>query len=674
MLTMFSIGAVMTAFPHLFTPLRIGAVELPNRIVMGSMHTGLEDVAEGFPRLARFYAERARGGAALIVTGGFSPNREGRFDAEGRMLASEEDLPNHRIVTEAVHAAGGRILLQILHTGRYGAHDACVAPSALRAPINRYTPREMSEADILRTIDDFARCAYLAQAAGYDGVEVMASEGYLLNEFVAPRTNKRRDRWGGALENRIRFPVEVVRRIRESAWSDFLVMVRISLLDLVEEGSPWEDVEVLARTMQEAGADLLNTGIGWHEARVPTIAHMVPRAAWSFATARLKQAVTIPVVASNRFNTPEAAEAALAAGGADMVSMARPFLADPALPNKAKAGQPETVNTCIGCNQACLDYIFVGKVASCLVNPRAGHEADFITAPVKQRKRVAVVGAGPAGLACATEAAARGHAVTLFEAAADIGGQFQLARRIPGKADYAETIRYFRRRLADTGVAVRLETRASADDLAGFETVVLASGIVPRRPDISGIDHPAVVSYVDVLTGARAVGERVAIVGCGGIGFDTALYLLGEADDFFGFWGIDREHAAPGGLRPPAAVAARRRITMLQRKPGKPGAGLGKTTGWVHRAALERQGVQFLAGVDYRRIDDAGLHVEVAGEERLIAADTIVVCAGQEPLRDLAEPLMARGVSVQVIGGAERAAELDARRAIEQGTRLGLTL
>ncbi len=662
------------SFPHLFAPIRIGGVELPNRIIMGSMHTGLEDVPEGFPRLARFYAERAAGGAALIVTGGFSPNEDGRFAAEGRMLAGEDDLPSHRLLTEAVHAAGGRILLQILHTGRYGTHAGCVAPSAIRAPINRFTPREMTPEDIERTIADYARCAWLAQAAGYDGVEVMASEGYLLNAFVAPRTNKRTDAWGGPLENRIRFPVEAVRAIRSRAWDDFIVMVRLSLIDLVEDGSPWEEVEVLARAMEAAGADLLNTGIGWHEARIPTIAHMVPRSAWTWTTARLKQVVGIPVVASNRLNMPDAAEAVLASASADMVSMARPFLADPTLPAKAKAGRAEDINTCIACNQACLDYIFSGKVASCLVNPRAGHEDSYHATPTAKPRRIAVVGAGPAGLACATEAAARGHAVTLFEAAGEIGGQFRIARGIPGKADYAETIRYFGRRIEATGVTLMLNTRAGVDDLAGFDAVVLASGIVPRRPEIPGIDRPSVASYLDVLTGRRQAGDRVAIIGCGGIGFDTAVYLLGEGDDFFAFWGVDKDQRLPGGLMAPAPLTTARRITMLQRKPGRPGAGLGKTTGWVHRAVLDRHGVEFLAGVEYERVDDAGLHVIVDGRSRLIEADTIVVCAGQEPLRELYAPLSARGVAVHVIGGADVAAELDARRAIDQGTRLGLEL
>ncbi len=662
-------------FPHLFTPIHVGPLVLPNRIVMGSMHTGLEEAPDGFARLARFYAERAHGGAGLIVTGGFSPNAEGGFDAASGRLTDEAQVPEHRRVTDAVHAAEGRILLQILHTGRYGQHPGIVAPSAIRAPINRHTPRAMTEDDIRRTIDDFANSAALARSAGYDGVEVMASEGYLLNQFVAPRTNKRDDAWGGSLENRLRFPVEVVRRIRREVGPNFLVMVRISLIDLVEDGSPWEEVEAMAGAMADCGADVLNTGIGWHEARVPTIAHMVPRAAWAWATARLKRAVDLPVVASNRFNAPGDAEAAIASGGADMVSMARPFLADPALAAKAEAGRAEEINTCIACNQACLDFIFSGKTASCLVNPRAGHETEYAYEPAETPKRVAVVGAGPAGLACATEAAARGHEVTLFEAADEIGGQFQLARRIPGKEDYAETVRYFRNRIAVTGVALRLGVRAAVDDLAGFDAVVLATGIVPRRPDIDGIDHASVASYAEVITGARDVGQRVAIVGCGGIGFDVAEFLLGgDREDFYAAWGIDRAHARPGGLAEPAPPRPGRHLTMLQRKPGKPGAGLGKTTGWVHRATLERHGVDFLAGVEYRRIDDAGLHVAVGGAERVIAADTIVICAGQEPLRALEGPLRERGVAVHLIGGADVAAELDARRAIEQGTRLGLAL
>ncbi|HYD69805.1 NADPH-dependent 2,4-dienoyl-CoA reductase [Azospirillum sp.] len=662
-----------TAYPHLFQPVRVGPVTLPNRLIMGSMHTGMEEAADGADRLAAFYAERARGGAALIVTGGYSPNPDGRLDPRGHGGLTAEEVSAHRRVTDAVHDAGGRILLQMLHAGRYAPHKGCVAPSAVKAPINPFTPRAMDEADIARTLDDFAAMALRAREAGYDGVEIMGSEGYLLNEFVAPRTNHRTDAWGGPLENRIRFPVEVVRRVRAAVGADFLIMFRISALDLVDGGSPFEEVAVLARAVEAAGADVLNTGIGWHEARIPTIAYMVPRAAWRWATARLKDVAGIPVIASNRFNTPDDAEAAIAEGGCDLVSMARPFLADPDFVAKAQAGRGDRINTCIACNQGCLDFIFTGREATCLVNPRAGREGQYAAAPVTARKRIAVVGGGPAGMACAAEAAARGHAVTLFDAKPTLGGQFDLARRIPGKADYAETIRYFTGRLAELGVEVRVDHRATADDLRGYDEVVLATGIAPRRPAIPGIERDEVVSYLDILTGARTAGERVAIIGAGGIGFDVATYLLGE-EAFEAHWGITRDPNVPGGVTPAPQRAVKREITMLQRKASKPGAGLGKTTGWVHRLTLEQAGVAMMSAVEYQRIDGEGVHVSVDGAPRVIPADTVVVCAGQEPLRDLLEPLQALGVSVHLIGGADVAAELDARRAIDQGTRVGLSL
>ena len=661
-------------YPHLLAPLALRHLALPNRIVMGSMHTGLEEAADGPERLAAFYAERAKGGAGLIVTGGYAPVPEARLSPGSSLLDGDSNLADHRLVTSAVHAAGGRILLQILHTGRYAAHADCVAPSPIRAPINRFTPREMSEADIERTIEAFAACAALAEGAGYDGVEVMGSEGYLLNQFTAPRTNKRSDAWGGGFENRARLPLAVLRRIRDRVSEKFIVMYRLSMLDLVEDGSPFEEVAALAKAVAAAGVDLINTGIGWHEARVPTIAHMVRRAGWSWVTARLKGLVDVPLITSNRINTPEAAEAVLAGGDADMVSMARPFLADPAFAAKAKHGRAAEIHTCIACNQACLDNIFSGEVCSCLVNPRACHETLYAAPPPARPKRVAVVGGGPAGMACAAEAAGRGHRVTLFEAAPELGGQFRLARRIPGKEDYDETIRYYSHRLPALGVDVRLGRSATADDLAGHDVVVLATGIRPRTPGIPGIDHPKVASYLDVLSGGREVGERVAIIGAGGIGFDVAIYLLGGPEDFFAEWGVDRDPASRGGLRAPAAPRPARRITLLQRKAAKPGIGLGKTTGWIHRAALERNGVEMLAGTEYRRIDGAGLHVTVGGAERLVAADTIVVCAGQEPLRDLYGAAAAGGRPVHLIGGADVAAELDARRAIEQGIRVGLAL
>ncbi|MBW7852563.1 MAG: FAD-dependent oxidoreductase [Rhodospirillales bacterium] len=665
----------MTApYPHLFAPLTVGRVALPNRILMGSMHTGLEEAEGGAERLAAFFAERARGGVALMVTGGYSPNPEGRMAPQASVFDSEAQIPDHRRVTDAVHAAGGRILLQILHTGRYGLHPDCVAPSPLRAPINRFTPRELTEADILRTVADFARCAALAERAGYDGVEVMGSEGYLINEFTAPRTNRRTDAWGGPFENRSRFPLEILRAVRAAVSPGFIVMYRLSVLDLVEDGSPFAEVAALAKAVAAAGADVINSGVGWHEARIPTIAHMVPPAGWAWATARLKGLVDIPVVASNRINTPEAAEALLARGDADMVSMARPFLADPAFPAKAREGRAAEINTCIACNQACLDFIFSGRVCSCLVNPRACHETTFEAPQAEAPKRVAVVGGGPAGLACAAEAAARGHRVTLFEAAEEIGGQFRLARAIPGKADYDHMIRYFEARLEALGVDVRLGRAAAPADLAPFDAVVLATGIRPRAASIPGADHASVASYLDILTGRRDAGRRVAIVGAGGVAFDVALHLLGEDEDFFAEWGVDRDPSSRGGLATPAPCPPARSIVMMQRKAGRPGADLGKTTGWIHRLALERRGVEMLSGVTYRRIDDAGLHVSVAGAERVIPADTIVVCAGQEPLRELYDALAAAGRPVHLIGGAADAAALDARRAIEEGTRLGLAL
>jgi len=665
------------AFPRLFAPIALGSVTLPNRVLMGSMHTNLEEHPDGAPRLAAFYAERAAAGCALMVTGGFTPSPEGPLIEGGSVFGREDQLPWHRTVTQAVHAAGGRILLQLLHAGRYAPVEGNLAPSALKAPIVAQSPRAMSEDDIIRTIAEFARASVLARAAGYDGVEIMGSEGYLLNEFTAPRTNRRTDRWGGDREGRLRFPLDVVRAVRAAVGQGFVVMYRISVLDLVEDGTPWEDTLALARAMREAGADVLNSGIGWHEARVPTIAHMVPRGAWTWATAKLKRAVDLPIVATNRINDPAQAEAILAAGDADMVSMARPFLADAALIAKARAGRAERINTCIGCNQACLDAYFTHRVASCLVNPRAGHETEIAIRPAERRRRLAVVGGGPAGMAAAATLAERGHTVVLFEADAELGGQFNLAKRVPGKSDYAETIRYFRNELAARGVEVRLGRRAEIADLKGFEAAILATGIKPRLPDIPGIDHPKVVGYVDCLSGRKPAGKTVAVMGAGGIGHDVAMALTAEEeglDTFLARWGVDKAMRAPGAVMPPRAEKPARQVTLLQRKTGRFGATLGRTTGWVHRLHLQQAGVSFLGGVSYQRIDDQGLHIAVGGEARTLAVDTVVVCAGQEPLRELVDPLHNAGIETHLVGGADRAEELDARRAIDQAVRLAARL
>ena len=681
----------MTApYPHLLSSIALPgtSLTLPNRVVMGSMHLGLEEIPGGFERLAAFYRERAAAGVGLIVTGGFSPNSEGRLKPGAATMATPEDAVPHRLVTEAVHAAGSRIALQLLHAGRYGAHPDIVAPSPLRAPISPLAPREMSDADIERTIDDFVRAAVLAQTANYDGVEIMGSEGYLVNEFVAPETNLRTDRWGGDLDGRLRFPVEIVRRIREATGPEFVIVYRLSMLDLVPGGSTLVEVLELAARVEAAGATLINTGIGWHEARIPTIAAMVPRGAFSWVTAELKGRVSLPLIATNRINTPEVAERILAEGDADLVSLARPFLADPEFVAKAAAGAPERINTCIACNQACLDHTFSGRLTSCLVNPRAGHETELAIEPTAAPKRIAVVGAGPAGLAFAVTAAERGHAVTLFEADDRIGGQLNLALRVPGKSEFRETLRYFGVRLAETGVEVRLGTRATAEELSsgGYDELVIATGVVPRTPAIPGIDRPEVVSYLGVLRDRVAVGSRVAVIGAGGIGFDISEYLTEPAgsetlrgepvttSDFLAHWGVDPAYARPGGLAAPKDEAPARAVVMLQRSASKPGAGLGKTTGWIHRGELARRGVAMVSGVEYERIDEAGLHVRIDGEPRLIEADSVVVCAGQEPRRELAEELATLGIAAHLIGGADVAGELDAKRAIDQGTRLAAHL
>ncbi|MFF0115499.1 oxidoreductase [Streptomyces prasinus] len=671
----------MSRYPHLLTPLDLGFTTLPNRVLMGSMHVGLEEAENGFERLAEFYAARARGGVGLIVTGGIAPNDEGRTFEGGSKLTTDEEAQRHRVVTEAVHREGGRIALQILHVGRYAYHQDLVAPSPLKAPISPFTPRELTDADIERTIDDYVRTARLARQAGYDGVEIMGSEGYLINEFIVAQTNRRTDRWGGSYENRTRFPLEIVRRVREAVGEDFIVVYRLSMLDLVPGGSTLDEVITLARGIEEAGATIINTGIGWHEARIPTIATSVPRGAYTWVTKRLMGEVSVPLVTTNRINTPELAEQLLAEGHADMVSMARPMLADPDFVAKAADGRPEAINTCIGCNQACLDHTFNLQITSCLVNPRACHETELVLSPTRRRKRVAVVGAGPAGLACAVGAAERGHDVTLFDAASEIGGQLNVARKVPGKQEFDETLRYFRTRLAELAVDVRLDTRVTADDVADHDEVVVATGVTPRVPDLPGVDHPSVLGYLDVLRDGAPVGDRVAVLGAGGIGFDVAEFLTDGGDKahedpetYFRQWGVDMEHRTPGGLTAPERPAPPRTVHLLQRKTTKVGAGLGKTTGWIHRTELKHRGVTMVPGVRYDRIDDAGLHLTVDGESTVLEVDTIVLCTGQEPRRDLYEELVAAGRSVHLIGGADVAAELDAKRAVKQGTEVAAAL
>jgi NADH:flavin oxidoreductases, Old Yellow Enzyme family len=666
-------------YPNLFAPLDLGHVTLPNRILMGSMHTGLEDKASDYDKLAAYFAERARGGVGLMVTGGISPSIEGWLKPFGGRLTMPWHKPRHRKLTGAVHAEGGRICMQILHAGRYGYHPLSVAPSKIKSPITPFTPRALSARGVERTIGDFVRCARLARDAGYDGVEVMGSEGYLINEFIAARTNRRSDAWGGDAARRMRFPIEIVRRTREAVGRDFIIIYRLSMLDLVEGGQDWSEIATLARAIEAAGASIINTGIGWHEARIPTIVTSVPRGGFAWVTQKLKGEVAIPLVATNRINMPDVAERILAGGEADMVSMARPLLADPAWANKAKAGRSARINTCIACNQACLDHVFQNRRASCLVNPQACHETELKIEPASVRKRVAVIGAGPAGMACASTLGERGHAVTLIDQASEIGGQFNYAKQIPGKEEFHETLRYYRHRLMDTGVDVQLGQVADAASLhaGGYDEVVIATGITPRQVNFPGSGDPRVLSYLDVLARHRPVGARVAIIGAGGIGFDVAEFLVEHAPSpttdvtrWTREWGVDMQLRQRSGLQPPQPEAPARQVWLLQRSEGRPGARLNKTTGWVHRATLKAKRVTMLGQVGYERFDDQGLHVTVDDKSQVLPVDNVVVCAGQEPNRRLADELIAAGMKVHVIGGADVAAELDAKRAIAQGTRL----
>ncbi|MHB8424348.1 MAG: oxidoreductase [Gammaproteobacteria bacterium] len=670
-------------YPHLLAPLDLGFMTLPNRVLMGSMHTGLEDRARDYDKLAAYFAERARGDVGLMVTGGIAPNRRGSLAPFASKLSHRWEVARHKKVTQAVHAEGGRICMQILHAGRYAYHPFSVAPSALKSPITPFTPHAPGSHGVENQIRAFVHCSVLARDAGYDGVEIMGSEGYFINEFTVPRTNQRTDEWGGTLGNRLRLPTDIVQRTRAAVGADFIIIYRLSMLDLVENGGAWPEIVTLAKAVEEAGVTLINTGVGWHEARVPTIATMVPRGAFTWITRRLKGEVSVPLITTNRINMPSAAERILADGDADMVSMARPLLADPAWVQKAVMGREDEINTCIACNQACLDHVFAQQRASCLVNPRACHETELTITPASKAKRIAVVGAGPAGLAAAVTAAQRGHGVTLFEAAHEIGGQFNMAKRIPGKEEFHETLRYFRRQLELMKVELRLGKQVTAAQLQTerFDEIVLATGVLPRDPHIAGGGHSKVLSYVDVLLHGKPVGRTVAIVGAGGVGFDVAEFLVHaglspslDPPRFFQEWGVDTSYGARGALKAPQAEPPTRRITLLQRKAAPFGGSLGRTTGWIHRAALRRMRVQMLGGVDYDRIDDAGLHIRISGEPRLLAVDNVVICAGQECNLGLYEVLRALPVYVHRIGGARLATELDAKRAIDEGVRLAVLL
>jgi 2,4-dienoyl-CoA reductase (NADPH2) len=669
-------------YPHLLAPLDLGFTTLKNRVLMGSMHTGLEEVANGHERMAAYFAERAKGGVGLIITGGIGPNTEGGTHPNTKMLVTEEDLVGHRQITDAVHAYDGKICMQILHTGRYAYSPDQVAPSAIKSPINPFTPRALTNEEIYKQIDDFVFTSVQAQKAGYDGVEIMGSEGYFLNQFIAARTNQRDDDWGGSYENRIRLPIEVVRRVREAVGEHFIIIYRLSMLDLVDGGSTAEEVIQLGKAVEKAGATIINTGIGWHEAQIPTIATKVPRAAFTWVTARFRKELSVPVITSNRINTPEIAEEVLARGDADMVSMARPFLADPDFVIKAQENRADEINTCIGCNQACLDHVFSGLMTSCLVNPRACHETELHIVATINVKKIAVVGAGPAGLSAATTAASRGHQVTLFDSASEIGGQFNIAKQIPGKEEFFETLRYYGRQIELTGVDLQLNRRVTAEQLnnGGFDEVIIATGISPRMPAIEGINHPKVMDYLDVIGSKKPVGQKVAIIGAGGIGFDTAEYIThaGESTSqnipaFMKEWGIDMTLGSRSGTEGITAQPepSPREVYLLQRKSTRVGKGLGKTTGWIHRAGLTMKGVRMMPGCDYSHIDDQGLHITVGDDPQILDVDTIIICAGQDPLRELVDGL---NLPHHLIGGADKAGELDAKSAINQGTRLAAAM
>ncbi|PCJ88698.1 MAG: NADPH-dependent 2,4-dienoyl-CoA reductase [Flavobacteriales bacterium] len=672
-------------YPNLFQPLDLGFTALKNRTLMGSMHTGLEEIKNGFERMAAYFAERAAGGVGLIVTGGVAPNREGWVKPFSARLTKNSHAEKHKIVTKAVHKEGGKICMQILHAGRYGYHPLNVSPSAVKSPITPFKPRAMSERKIWKTISDFARCAKLAQQAGYDGVEIMGSEGYLINQFIVSHTNKRKDQWGGSYENRIKFPIEVVQEVRKTVGKEFIIIYRLSMLDLIHDGSTWDEVVFLAKMIEKAGATIINTGIGWHEARIPTIATMVPRGGFSWVTKKMMGEVNIPLITTNRINMPDVAEKIIADGHADMVSMARPFLADAELVKKAEEGREDEINTCIGCNQACLDHVFKQKMTSCLVNPRACHETELNYLPAKANKKIAVVGAGPAGLAYSTVAAQRGHDVTLFEASNEIGGQFNMAKKIPGKEEFYETIRYFKKQIELTGVDLKLNTKASNEDLiaGSFDTVIIATGVTPRVSGIPGEDHPKVLSYIDVLKMEKEVGKKVAIIGAGGIGFDIAEYLSHNgsssslnAPEFMKEWGVDMKNEARGGVNgiEPEQHTSPREIWLLQRKDGKLGARLGKTTGWIHRTQLKNRKIKMVPNVRYEKIDDEGLHVAIDNQSRTLDVDNVVICAGQVSAKSLYEPLKKAGINVHLIGGAHIAAELDAKTAIDQASRMAAVI